>query len=349
MARARHRIGKDLPDTIEWSKFATAAWLPSNDAFIYERYPTPASGQAYKGALYGQTVYLHKLGTPQSADTLLYSRPDHKNWLFGAGVTEDGRYIPISVGSNESINNRFGTSTYADPKHAFHQLLWKNDAQWSYVDNVGPLFYFTTTLNSPNTRIVAIDVRHPQKMTTVIPESKWSMSNASAVGRRFILSYLVDAHSSVKVYDYKGKFVRDVALPGLGMPAVSAVSRPTRRRSTRTRAGLRRRSIFVLRHRFGQEHGLSQAARSRSTPPTTRNQGNLLSEQRRHAGADVDLVPQGPASSTAATPTILYGYGGFDIPMTPYFSTSIATWLEMGGVYAVANIARRLRIRRSVA
>jgi prolyl oligopeptidase len=328
--------GKDLPDTIEWSKFATAAWLPSNDAFIYERYPTPASGQAYKGALYGQTVYLHKLGTPQSADTLLYSRPDHKNWLFGAGVTEDGRYIPISVGSNESINNRFGYIDVTESKHAFHQLLWKNDAQWSYVDNVGPLFYFTTTLNSPNTRIVAIDIRHPQKMTTVIPESKWSMSNASAVGHRFILSYLVDAHSSVKVYDYKGKFVRDVALPGLG-DASGFNGFTTDTTTFYTYAGwITPASIFV----YDIASGKSTVYRK---PKIAFDAAGYTTKEIFYPSKDGTRVPmmisyRKGLKLDGSNPTILYGYGGFDIPMTPYFSTSIATWLQMGGVYAVANM-----------
>jgi prolyl oligopeptidase len=328
--------GKDLPDTVEWSKFATAAWLPSNDAFIYERYPTPASGQAYKGALYGQTVYLHKLGTPQSADTLLYSRPDHKNWLFGAGVTEDGRYIPISVGSNESINNRFGYIDATDPKHAFHQLLWKNDAQWSYVDNVGPLFYFTTTLNSPNTRIVAIDIRHPQKMSTVIPESKWSMSNASAVGHRFILSYLVDAHSSVKVYDYKGKFVRDVALPGLG-DASGFNGFTTDTTTFYTYASwITPASIFV----YDIASGKSTVYRK---PKIAFDAADYTTKEIFYPSKDGTRVPmmisyRKGLKLDGSNPTILYGYGGFDIPMTPYFSTSIATWLQMGGVYAVANM-----------
>ena len=149
--------GKDLPDLLQWGKFGGVSWLPDDSAFTYERYPAPQSGQTYKAALYGQSVYLHKLGTPQSADALLYSRPDHKNWLYGAGVTEDGRYNVLNVSSNDSINNRVGYFDLRDPKGTLHQLLWKNDAQWGYVANVGPLFYFTTTLGSPNTRIVAID------------------------------------------------------------------------------------------------------------------------------------------------------------------------------------------------
>jgi prolyl oligopeptidase len=328
--------GKDLPDTLQWSKFGSAAWLPSNDAFIYERYPTPATGDAYKGALYGQTVYLHKLGTPQSADTLFYARPDHKNWLFGAGVTEDGRYVPVSVGSNDSINNRFGYADLTDPKHAFHELLWKNDAQWGYVDNQGPVFYFTTTLGSPNTRIVAIDIRHPQKMTTVIPESKWSMSQASAVGHRLILSYLVDAHSSIKVYSYGGKLVREVSLPGLG-DASGFGGYTTDRTTFYTFSGWTTPpAIFT----YDILTGSSTVYRK---PKIAFDAANYTTKEIFYASKDGTRVPMMISYRTGmkldgSNPTILYGYGGFDIPMTPYFSTFIATWLQMGGVYAVANM-----------
>jgi prolyl oligopeptidase len=208
--------GRDLPDVLRWSKFSSAGWLPGDRAFLYERYPIPTAGQTYKGALYGQAVYLHRLGTPQSSDTLFYYRPDHRNWLYGAGATEDGRYVLVYVSSNDSINNRVGYVDLRDPRHTFHELLWKNDAQWAAVDNVGPVFYFTTNLNAPKTRVVAIDLRRPAVIRTVVPESTWALQGASAVGRRLILSYLADAHSAVKVYDERGRFIRDVQLPGLG-------------------------------------------------------------------------------------------------------------------------------------
>jgi prolyl oligopeptidase len=328
--------GKDLPDTLEWSKFGSVAWLPSNDAFLYERYPAPATGQAYKSALYGQTVYLHKLGTPQSADTLFYSRPDHKNWLFGASVSEDGRYAPVSVGSNDSINNRFGYVDLQDAKHAFHELLWKNDAQWNYVYNQGPLFYFSTTLGAPNTRIVAIDVRHPSAVKTVIPESKWSISDASSVGHRLILSYLVDAHSSVKVYDYHGKLVREVSLPGLGN-ASGFGGFSTDATTFYTFSGWTTPpAIFT----YDIATGTSTVYRK---PKIAFDAANYTTKEIFYASKDGTRVPmmisyRNGLKLDGSNPTILYGYGGFDIPMTPYFSTFIATWLQMGGVYAVANM-----------
>jgi prolyl oligopeptidase len=328
--------GKDLPDVLQWSKFAGAAWLPDNAAFLYERYPAPAAGQTYKGALYNQAVYLHKLGTPQSADTVFYFRPDHKNWLYGAGVTEDGRYAVLSVGSNESINNRIGYVDLRDPKRTVRELLWKNDAQWGFVDNAGPVFYFTTTLGAPNTRVVAIDIRHPKTMRTVIPEAKWSLQNASAVGHRLILSYLVDAHSAVKVYDYKGAFVRDVTLPGLG-DASGFSGFSTDATTFYTYSGWTTPpSIFT----YDIASGKSAVYRK---PKIAFDPAAYTTKEVFYASKDGTRVPmmisyRNGTRLDGSNPTILYGYGGFDIPMTPYFSTFIATWLQMGGVYAVANI-----------
>ena len=328
--------GHDLADTLQWSKFASAAWLPDSSGFFYQRYPAPNANETYKGALYGQAVYLHKLGTPQSADVLIYYRPDHKNWLYDAGVTEDERYAVVSVSSNDSINNRIGYVDLHDPTHTLHELLWKNDAQWGYVDNAGPIFYFTTTLNAPNTRIVAIDLRHPDELQTIVPESKWALESASAVGGKLILSYLVDAHSMVQVYDEKGKFIRDVDLPGLGT-ASGFIGFRSDRVTFYTYSG------WTMPPAIYAYDIASGASTVYHKPRIDFDTSQYTTEEVFYTSKDGTRVPmmisyrKGMALD-GTNPTILYGYGGFDIPMTPYFSTFIATWLQMGGIYAVANI-----------
>ena len=327
---------KDLPDTLSWSKFAGAAWLPDNSGFYYERYPTPAPGQTLKGALYDHAVYLHKLGTPQSADTVFYHQPEHKNWIYGANVTEDGRYLVLSASSNDSINTRIGYADIGDPKRAVHQLFWKNDAQWSYVTNDGPVFYFTTTLGAPNTRVVAVDIRHPAVVRTVVPESAFALQNASAVGKRLILSYLADAHSTVKVFDYKGHFVRDVWLPGLG-DATGFGGFSTDKTTFYVYSGWTTPPEIFL---YDVAAGKSSVYRK---PHIDFNPSQYTTKEAFYKSKDGARVPimisyRNGIALDASNPTILYGYGGFDIPVTPYFSTAIATWLAMGGVYAVANI-----------
>ncbi len=328
--------GNDLPDVLQWSKFSAASWLPDDTGFFYERYPAPAAGQTYKAALSAQSVWLHRLGTPQSSDTQFYYRPDHKNWFYGAQVSEDKRYVVLSVSDNSSINSRIGYVDLREAGHKMHELLWKNDAQWSYVDNVGPLFYFTSTLNAPNTRLVAIDVRHPGTMRTVIPESKFALSNASSVGRRFILTYLQDAHSAVRVYARNGQLIRNVDLPGLG----DASGFGGFRNDNTTFYSYAGWTTPPTIYSYDISTGASTVYRK---PRVSFDPSQYETKEVFYPSKDGTRVPMMISYRKGTTfdgsaPTILYAYGGFDIPMTPYFSAFIAAWLKMGGVYAVANI-----------
>ncbi|HEY1655178.1 MAG TPA: prolyl oligopeptidase family serine peptidase [Candidatus Tumulicola sp.] len=328
--------GKDLPDTLQWSKFASAAWLPDDNGFFYERYPVPSAGETYKGALYDHAVYFHKLGTPESDDPRFYYRPEDKNWLYGTQVTEDGRYLVLTVSANTSINTRIGYVDLRDPKRTVRELLWKNDAQWNYVANAGPIFYFTSTLNAPNSRVVTVDVRRPQKVQTVVAQGAFALQAASLVGKRLILSYLADAHSAVKIYDERGRFVRNVGLPGLG-DATGFGGFSTDRSTFYTYAGWTTPPTTYL---YDVASGTSSVYRK---PRIAFDPSEYATDEVFYRSKDGTRVPmtisyRKGTPFDGSAPTILYGYGGFDIPMTPYFSTAIATWLQMGGVYAVANI-----------
>ncbi len=328
--------GKDLSDSLRWSKFSDMAWLPDTNAFLYERYPVPVTGQTYKGALYDQAVYLHRLGTPQSADTLFYYRPDHRNWIYGVTAAEDRRYVVLTVSSSDSINERIGYADLRDPKRTVHELLWKSDAQWTYVDNLGPLFYFMTTLDAPNSRIVAVDLRRPNVLRTVVPAAASALQGASAVGHRLILSYLVDAHSSVKVYDERGRFERNLPLPGLGTATGFEGFRSDRLTFYRYNGWTTPPTIYAY-----------DVVTGRSTvyhrPRIRFDHSKYETEEVFYHSRDGTRVPmmisyRKGLVRDGRNPTILYGYGGFDIAITPYFSSYVATWLQMGGVYAVANI-----------
>ncbi len=327
---------KDLSDTLQWSKFSTAAWLPDDGGFLYERYPAPVAGETLKGALYGHAVYYHKLGTPESADSVFYYRPEHKNWLYGVQVSDDRRYAILSVSSNESINNRVGYVDLRNASHTVRELLWKNDAQWNFVGNSGPTFYLTTTLGAPNSRLVAVDVRKPGLVRTVVPESRFALQSASYVGGRLILSYLADAHSAVSVFDAGGRHLSDVNLPGLGT-ATGFQGFAGDRTTFYSYAGWTTPPTI---YRYDVLAGSSSAYRK---PRISFDSSQYVTREVSYRSKDGARVPmmvsyrRGMALD-GGNPTILYGYGGFDIPITPSFSTAIATWLQMGGVYAVANI-----------
>lgn len=332
------RVGdaKDLGDTLVWSKFSSAAWDPSDRGFFYERYPAPKSGNEFKGALLNQALYFHVLGTPQSSDQLVYFRPEHPNWIYDLGVTDDRRYGVLYVRSSDSINNRIGYFDFRDPKRTVHELLWKNDAQWGLVGNAGSTFFFTTTLGSPNQRIVAIDVRHPDSIRTVVPESRDQLQAATAVAHRFVLSYLHDAHSLVKIYSLGGRFVRDVSLPGLG--TASGFGGFITDRTT-----LYAYTGYTLPSSIYRYDVVSGATSLFFKPKTPFDDKNFTTTEVFYTSKDGTKVPMmisyrkgTPQDGTA--PTILYGYGGFDIPITPAYSSTVAAWMQMGGIYAVANV-----------
>src|SRR5581483_9131685 len=238
--------------------------------------------------------------------------------------------------SNDSINNRIAYADLRQPSHRVRQLLWKNDAQWGFIGNAGGVFYLTTTLGAPNGRVVAIDVRNPGAVRTVVPESRFALQSASYVGGRFILSYLADAHSAVSVFDAGGRHLRDVTLPGLGT-ATGFSGFASDRATFYSYAGWTTPPTI---YRYDVVTGESAVYRQ---PRIAFDSSRYVTREVFYPSKDGTRVPmmvsfrRGTALD-GSNPTILYGYGGFDIPMTPAFSTSIATWLQMGGVYAVANI-----------
>lgn len=325
----------DRPDVLRWSRFSSCVWLPDDSGFFYERYPQPRSGEAHKGALYDHALYLHRLGTAQSADALVYYRPDHKNWVYSAGATEDRRYAVVYVTSNDSIHNRVGYIDLRDPKQTLHQLLWKNDARWAVIDNAGPLFYLSTTLNAPNKRIVAVDLRGPQRLRTIVPESKDQLQDASAVDHRLILSYLTDAHSAVKIYDERGSFVRAVSLPGLG--SASGFQGSPDRITFYAYSGYTMPPVIYL---YDVVTGTSRVYRK---PRVAFDAARYTTREVFYTSKDGTRVPmmisyRRGTVLDGSNPTLVYGYGGFGIAQQPYFSTARAVWMEMGGIYAIPNI-----------
>jgi prolyl oligopeptidase len=218
-----------------------------------------------------------------------------------------------------------------------HQLFWKNDATYSYIDTVGSTFYIQTTLHAPNGRVIAVDLAQPQILRTIVAQSSQALQSVGTAGHRMFLSYLVDAHSAVRIYDYRGKLVRSVVFPpGLGDAAgfsgwpddtsvyysYSGWTTPPTIFTYDIASG---RSSVYLRPKI---NFAAQAYTTKEVFYTSKDGTRVPMMISYRKGIALD----------GSHPTILYGYGGFDIPMTPYFSTFLATWMQMGGIYAVANI-----------
>lgn len=210
--------GKDLDDHLLWSKFSGAAWSHDGKGFYYGRYDAPKEGEEFKEANYFQKIYYHRLGTPQAEDTLVYERPDQKEWGFDAGVSEDGRYLLLHVWAGTDPKNRVFYRDLQDPAGKVVELLNEFDAGYVFLGNDGPVFWFRTDLDATRGRVIAIDTRNPARSAwkELIPQSADTLEQVQLVGNRFIGLYLKDARSVVRVFETDGRPVRELSLPGIG-------------------------------------------------------------------------------------------------------------------------------------
>ncbi|MEZ4633885.1 MAG: hypothetical protein R2856_02710 [Caldilineaceae bacterium] len=209
--------GEDLTDHLQWVKFSGASWTKDGAGFFYSRYDKPAEGETYKSANFNQKLYYHSLGSGQNEDEVVYARPDHKEWGFHGHVSEDGRYLIISIWKG---THRLTNLFYQDLEEggSVVELLTGFEADYNFVGNDGPVFYLQTDLDAPNGRLIAIDVRQPERehWREIIAEGTDALDGVSYVGGKLIVVYLHHAQSLVHIYTTAGEFVRVLDLPGIG-------------------------------------------------------------------------------------------------------------------------------------
>ncbi|MEO5721100.1 MAG: prolyl oligopeptidase family serine peptidase [Chthoniobacterales bacterium] len=327
--------GKDREDTIKWVKFSGAAWNRDGSGFFYSRYDEPAADQL-KAANYFHKLYFHRLGTPQSEDKLIYERPDHKEWLFGGEVTEDGNYLIITVSEGTESKNRVFYKALAGDEKPVVELLSKQDAEYVFLGNEGPVFWFRTTLDAPRGRIVAIDTTKPDALTELVPQSEDKLADANVVGDRFVANYLKDAHSVARLFELNGKPAGEIALPGLGTASGFTGKRSDTETFYSYVSYTEPPTVFRYDLKSGKGSELFR-------PKVDFKSADYVTEQVFYKSKDGTRVPmfltyKKGLEKNGNNPTLLYGYGGFDISITPGFKPDTAVWLEMGGVYAVANL-----------
>lgn len=330
--------GKDLSDKIEWIKFSGVSWTNDNEGFFYSRYDAPMKGDELKGSNYYQKLYYHKLGTQQSDDQLVYERPDQKDWGFGGSVTEDGKYLIISVWQGTERKNRLYYKDLRKDEAPVVKLLDDFDAEYDFLGNDDGVFYFRTDLSAPKGRIISIDTKNPARANwkELVPEADETLEGASILNNWFVLSYLKDARTQVKIYDKGGKFVREVELPGLG----SADGFTGKSSDTETFYSFNSFSIPTTVYHYDLVSGKSKVFKA---PKVNFNPDDFVTNQVFYTSKDGTRIPmfithKKGLKLDGTNPTYLYGYGGFNISLTPRFSLPNIAWLEMGGVYAQANL-----------
>ncbi len=328
--------GKDLPDEVQWVKYSALDWAKDGSGFYYSRFPAPDAGEAFQSLNENHAVYFHKLGTPQSKDVLIHASPDKPALNHSAQVSDDGQYLLVT--SSEGTDERYGLTLYPLGKKAAKPRLLVGDFanNWEYVGNEGPLFIFLTNKDAPRQRIVAMDIRKPKALTPLVAESEATLVGASQVGNRIILSYLGDAKSEARMVTLAGHPVANINLADIGSAtgfggkpgdpetfySFSSYARPTTvyRLDTVTGAS----SIFA-------------------EPKLTFDPKQFSVEQRFYRSKDGTEVPmflvmKRGLDRSKGSPTLLYGYGGFNVSMTPAFSPTRLAWVDKGGVLAIANL-----------
>ena len=329
--------GKDLPDVIKWVKFSSASWSKDGKGFYYSRYDEP-TGATMRDTNYFQKLYYHRLGRAQSEDKLIYERPDNKEMGFAGTVSDDGHYLIIQVWQGTSPKNRLYYKDLTQPDSQVVKLLDDFDAQYVFIDNDGPVFWVQTDLDAPRGRLLGIDTRHPEKADwkTIVPQSADKLEFASVVNNTFLLGYLKDARTEVRVHDLSGAFLRTVDLPGIG----TAIGFTGKRKDRETFYAFTSFISPTTIYRYDPQAGKSEVFRR---PKVDFDASRYETKQVFYHSKDGTRVPmfltyKKGLKLDGENPTLLYAYGGFDISLTPRFSVPDVVWLEMGGVFAQPNL-----------
>lgn len=330
--------GEDLSDLIKWVKFSGASWTHDGQGFFYSRYDEPNPGTQLEDINYYQKLYYHKLGTSQADDILIYHRPDQKEWMFGGGVTEDGRYLIISVSESTDPKNLVFYKDLQTPDSPIVELISEFEANYSFIDNDGSIFWFRTDLDAPRGRLIAININNPAKdgWQEIIPQTSETLEAVGLLNNQFVVDYLKDARSSIKIFNLDGSFVREVELPGIG----SAGGFGGKRYDTETFYVFTSFTTPSTIYRYLMVSGESTIFRQ---PQVDFNPDIYETKQIFYRSKDGTQVPMFITHKKGLVldgnnPTCLYGYGGFGASLTPNFSLSNLVWMEMGGVYAVPNL-----------
>ncbi|NML11022.1 S9 family peptidase [Sphingobium sp. AR-3-1] len=330
--------GKVLDDRVDWVKFSQIAWDGLAEGFFYSRFAAPQEGQAFRSASQDQQLYYHRIGTAQAQDQLIYATPDRPALSHQAQVTGDGRWLVIS--SFQGI----------DPRRELHvaeltggpikpRLLVNGPAQdWRLIGSKGTTLFFLTDDRAPHMRVVTLDATRPRRgPREVVPERPETLAGGSLVGNRMILAYMSDAQTVAELVELDGRKVTDVPLPGFG----TAAGFGGREGDPETFFSF---SGFVTPSSIYRFDTASLQSQIFAQPDLPFDPTDFGIEQRLYPSKDGTLIPmtilrkKALADRAIAAPTILYGYGGFNISLTPGYSATRMAWLEQGGAYAIANL-----------
>ena len=335
--------GKDLADEVRWMRFSSLSWTNDSKGFFYSRYPEPPKNKVLEAALSGQALYYHRVGTPQSQDTLVYERQDLPAWLINGDVTEDGRYLLITMFEGAENKNSL---YYADlgradaPKidAAVKPLMKVNDAEYWPIGNKGTTLFLRSDKDAPNRRIIAVDFRNPaaEAWRTIVPERKEAIENVTVIGGRIVVQYLVDVQSRLLLFGLDGAPQGEVAMPGAGTIGTIRGREDAPDIWYSFSSPLTPSTVYVYNPPSKKSDGFEVATPAVDT--------SLFETKALFAiSADGTRVPffltaRKNVALDGNNPAMLYGYGGFSVSTLPTYRQDVPAWLERGGIWVTASL-----------
>jgi len=337
--------GEDRSDLIEWSKFTGVAWTPDNKGFFYGAYDPPSAGDEFEELNHNQKLFYHRLGAKQAADKLIYADPEHPDWQFDGKVSEDGDYLIIDVSVGTDVRNML---YYAPLKRGAKldgevvKLIDELDASYGFIGNLGSEFYFFTNLDATRGRVVKIDVDavgdgEPTLVEVIAEDPEHTLQSVQMTGGRLFARYMVDAKNEIRVHDPAGERERVIELP----EAIASVAGfGGKFDAEQTFYGLMSFTRPNTIYRYDIASGQSEVWREPKLAVDTSRYETEQVFYKSKDGTEVPmfLVHKKGLEPSGDAPTYLYGYGGFNISLTPRFSVPDLVWLELGGVYAQPNL-----------
>lgn len=330
--------GEVLDDELEWLKFTGLSWSGDGSGFYYSRYPKTDEETKFQSLNMGQSVYFHEVGTAQADDQLVHASPENPEWGYSAEVSDDGRHLIITVWKGTDDRYQIMYQNLSDENAELIYLIEGFDNGYLFIGNVGDELYFRTNRDAPRNRLITIDVKNPDSAhwREIIPEAKDVLNGVSLVGDKIVAGYMQDAQTVVKIFDLDGKDESMLNLPGIGTAAgfngklgdpetffiYTSFDTPT----TVNRLDVDTGEVSIFRQPkvdFDPDEYIVKQVFYESKDGT--RVPMFISHH-------IDVQPDG------RTPTLLYGYGGFNVSLTPAFSVTQLAWMEIGGVYAVANL-----------
>ncbi len=330
--------GEDLPERLPWSKFSSAAWTSDDAGFFYGRYPEPPADAAYEAPTLGMELCYHRLGTEPAQDRVVLSRPDLPEWSYEPEVVDDGRWLVLSIWRGSQPTNLIYTADLAAGVDAAapRPVLDADDARYGLIGAVDGTLFLLTDRDAPRSRIVATRADGDGELREIVPEGNDTLENARLVGGRLALVSLHDAHHRLRIVELDGTPVTEVALPGIGTINVLEGRRDDPDLYLTFMTFATPSTVLAVSMADG-------SVRAVGTEDLPWNPADYVTEQVFVTSGDGTPVPlfltrRADLAASGDVPTLLYGYGGFQVSVGPTFKVEWLAWMERGGLLAVASL-----------